>query len=45
MQIDHINLVVPDLDRMIAFYRELLRAEGDQRATITGDFGSARPSA
>jgi catechol 2,3-dioxygenase-like lactoylglutathione lyase family enzyme len=38
MQIDHINLVVQDLDRMIAFYRDALGLKVTKQATITGDW-------
>jgi len=38
MQIDHINLVVEDLDRMIAFYQDALGLKVTKRATITGDW-------
>src|SRR4051812_11748095 len=38
MQIDHINLVVEDLDRMIAFYRDALGLKVTKRATIEGDW-------
>jgi catechol 2,3-dioxygenase-like lactoylglutathione lyase family enzyme len=38
VQIDHINLVVQDLDRMIAFYRDALGLKVTKQATITGDW-------
>jgi catechol 2,3-dioxygenase-like lactoylglutathione lyase family enzyme len=41
MQIDHINLVVSDLERMIAFYRDALGLKVTKRATISGDWIAA----
>jgi glyoxylase I family protein len=38
MHIDHINLVVEDLDRMIGFYRDVLGLKLTKQATITGDW-------
>jgi catechol 2,3-dioxygenase-like lactoylglutathione lyase family enzyme len=36
MQIDHVNLVVQDLERMVAFYTEVLGLTVTKRATISG---------
>ena len=38
MQIDHINLVVQDLDGMIAFYRDVLGLKLSKQVTISGDW-------
>jgi catechol 2,3-dioxygenase-like lactoylglutathione lyase family enzyme len=38
MQIDHVNLVVEDLDGMLAFYRDALGLAVTKRATITGEW-------
>ena len=38
MILDHINLVVADLDRMTAFYRDLLGMRVTKQATITGEW-------
>ncbi len=37
-QIDHVNLVVRDLDRMLAFYRDVLGLEVTKDVTIRGDW-------
>ena len=38
--LDHIDLVVSDLDRSLTFYRELLRPLGfDREEAITGERG------
>ena len=36
--IDHINIVVEDLDAMIAFYRDILGFKLTRRAVISGDW-------
>ena len=36
--IDHVNLVVNDLDRMIAFYRDALSLEVTKHVTISGEW-------
>ena len=36
MQLDHVNIVVTDLDRMIAFYRDVLGLSLTKRVTISG---------
>src|SRR4051812_26464634 len=36
MQLDHVNIVVQDLDRMIAFYSQTLGLRVTKRATISG---------
>src|SRR5215207_6981757 len=38
MQIDHINLVVEDLEKMTAFYVDVLGLKITKRATITGEW-------
>jgi len=38
VQIDHVNLVVSDLDRMIAFYRDVLGLRITKRVTIFGEW-------
>ena len=38
MQIDHVNIVVEDLERMIAFYRDALGLAVTKRATISGSW-------
>lgn len=38
MQLDHVNLVVSDLDGMIAFYRDVLGLSLTKRVTISGDW-------
>src|SRR5438034_11350572 len=38
MQIDHVNIVVTDLDRMLAFYRDLLGLRVTKQVTISGDW-------
>ena len=38
MQIDHINLVVEDLDAMTAFYAEVLGLKITKRVTISGEW-------
>jgi catechol 2,3-dioxygenase-like lactoylglutathione lyase family enzyme len=40
-RIDHINIVVTDLDRMIEFYTMLLGLKLTKRVTITGDWVAA----
>src|SRR4051812_14441264 len=40
-QIDHVNLVVEDLDRMIAFYTRALCLNLTKRATIRGEWIAA----
>jgi catechol 2,3-dioxygenase-like lactoylglutathione lyase family enzyme len=37
-RIDHVNLVVDDLERMIAFYRDVLGLRLTKRATISGQW-------
>ena len=41
MQIDHVNLVVQDLERMTDFYRDVLGLSVTKRVTISGDWVSA----
>src|SRR5688572_22543797 len=41
MQIDHVNLVVRDLEGMTAFYRDVLGLSVTKRVTISGDWVSA----
>lgn len=41
MQIDHVNIVVEDLEKMTAFYRDMLGLAVTKRATITGEWVSA----
>src|SRR5687767_12157770 len=41
MQIDHINLVVEDLEAMTAFYVDVLGLSVTKRVTICGDWVSA----
>src|SRR5947209_3781805 len=36
MTIDHVNIVVQDLDRMVAFYRDALGLKETKHVTITG---------
>jgi catechol 2,3-dioxygenase-like lactoylglutathione lyase family enzyme len=36
--IDHVNLVVSDLEKMTAFYRDLLGMKVTKQVTITGDW-------
>jgi len=36
--IDHVNIVVSDLDRMLTFYRDVLALKVTKRATIEGDW-------
>lgn len=38
MIIDHVNIVVTDLDRMLAFYRDVLGLAETKRATIEGEW-------
>jgi len=38
MTIDHVNIVVDDLERMVAFYRDKLGLRETKRVTITGDW-------
>jgi catechol 2,3-dioxygenase-like lactoylglutathione lyase family enzyme len=38
MQIDHVNIVVSDLDGMRAFYRDVLGLRVTKQATITGEW-------
>jgi catechol 2,3-dioxygenase-like lactoylglutathione lyase family enzyme len=38
MQIDHVNLVVEDLEKMIAFYRDALGLSLTKRVTISGQW-------
>jgi catechol 2,3-dioxygenase-like lactoylglutathione lyase family enzyme len=35
-QIDHVNIVVEDLDAMAHFYRDILKLQQDRTTTITG---------
>src|SRR5215207_5163046 len=37
-RIDHVNLVVADLPRMLAFYRDVLGLTVTKRVTISGDW-------
>jgi catechol 2,3-dioxygenase-like lactoylglutathione lyase family enzyme len=41
MQIDHVNLVVDDLEGMTAFYRDVLGLSMTKRVTITGPWVAA----
>ena len=41
MIIDHVNIVVEDLERMVAFYRDALGLKETKRVTITGDWVAA----
>ena len=41
MQIDHVNIVVEDLERMVAFYRDALGLKETKRVTITGGWVAA----
>ena len=41
MQIDHVNIVVEDLERMVAFYRDALGLKETKRVTITGTWVAA----
>ena len=41
MQIDHVNLVVEDLDGMTAFYRDVLGLRVTKQVTITGPWVAA----
>jgi catechol 2,3-dioxygenase-like lactoylglutathione lyase family enzyme len=41
MQIDHVNLVVEDLDAMTAFYRDVLGLSVTRQVTITGPWVAA----
>lgn len=38
MQVDHINLVVKDLERNVAFYRDILGFEVTMRALLRGEW-------
>src|SRR5688572_28426801 len=38
MQIDHVNLVVEDLENMTAFYRDVLGLTVTKRVTISGEW-------
>jgi catechol 2,3-dioxygenase-like lactoylglutathione lyase family enzyme len=38
MILDHLNIVVADLDRMTSFYSDVLSLRVTKRATITGDW-------
>ncbi len=38
MVIDHVNIVVVDLDRMLSFYRDVLHLRETKRATIEGEW-------
>jgi len=38
MLIDHVNIVVQDLDRMVAFYRDALGLKETKRVTISGSW-------
>lgn len=37
-QIDHVNLVVQDLERMVAFYRDALQLQVTKQVSISGDW-------
>jgi len=37
-QIDHVNIVVRDLERMISFYSDVLEMKVSKRVTISGDW-------
>jgi catechol 2,3-dioxygenase-like lactoylglutathione lyase family enzyme len=41
LQIDHVNIVVEDLERMVAFYRDALGLKETKRVTITGGWVAA----
>ena len=41
MTIDHVNLVVTDLEKMTAFYRDVLGLSVSKRVTISGEWVSA----
>src|SRR3954468_8840866 len=41
MTIDHVNIVVTDLDRMVTFYRDALGLRETKRVTITGAWVAA----
>ena len=41
MTIDHVNIVVSDLEPMVAFYRDVLGLKETKRVTITGDWVAA----
>jgi catechol 2,3-dioxygenase-like lactoylglutathione lyase family enzyme len=41
MFIDHVNIVVQDLERMVAFYRDALGLKETKRVTITGSWVAA----
>ena len=41
MQIDHVNIVVQDLERMVAFYRDVLGLSLTRRVTISGPWVAA----
>ncbi|MEO6436487.1 MAG: VOC family protein [Tepidisphaeraceae bacterium] len=41
MQIDHVNIVVQDLEPMVAFYRDMLGLRVTKRVTITGPWVAA----
>ncbi len=41
MQIDHVNIVVNDLEKMVQFYTEILGLKETKRATISGEWISA----
>ena len=41
MTIDHVNIVVQDLERMVEFYRDKLGLRETKRVTITGEWVAA----
>jgi len=41
LEIDHVNIVVEDLERMVAFYRDALGLKETKRVTITGGWVAA----
>jgi catechol 2,3-dioxygenase-like lactoylglutathione lyase family enzyme len=41
MILDHVNIVVTDLERMVTFYRDVLGLRETKRVTITGDWVAA----
>ena len=41
MQIDHVNIVVQDLERMVAFYGDVLGLSVTKRVTISGEWVAA----
>jgi catechol 2,3-dioxygenase-like lactoylglutathione lyase family enzyme len=41
MTIDHVNIVVSDLERMAAFYRDVLGLRETKRVTISGEWVAA----